>query len=646
MNKKPTLSFISLPLLFVAVVLVDSFLWGACSNHQEPHVSLEAVAYPTEGERTPDPNIERLGVMGTGDIHGVLEAMTQKTTETNQNPSVVYTQGGAPMLGAYLKTLRRELQGRLLWVDAGDQFQGSIESNTYQGQSVVTVFNHLGLTAAAVGNHEFDFGQTPLQQRIQEAHYPYLVANVLSTTANRPSSFFPGTLPSTLVQAGRLRVGIIGLITPDTPRTSMARNLVGLTFTPLQEAALRESQWLRQHGAHVVILVTHAGVRCQTPPEATGLRLRKATDPQGSCDPHDEIPQLLQQLPVGTLDAVIAGHTHEVVHQFLPQGPRETAAKVPVIEAGYQGRYANLIYFSYDFRQKRLLSEETRIEGPIPICEKVFAHQKNCDGIQTPPENGRGLLARPVFHGQAMYPDAETEQVLAPIKAQVEAAHTQIIAQAARRLHHTRTEESALGNLVSDAMREATHADIALINGGGIRASIEAGPISQASLLRSIPFDNNVSLVTLKGEQLTRVLRKAQTGAYKWFSISGATMKLRSLSEPAARADVDQNGIIEPNEWDRVLEIRLANGLPIQPNKMYTLATLDFLITGGDGMGPVFASMAPSQIQLNAAGSLRELVQNYLRHKGILNTTEQPCLDPNHPRLRIETPSRSLAGSL
>src|SRR5690606_6171236 len=105
--------------------------------------------------------------------------------------------------------------------------QGSLESNTSKGAPVVQFFNELGVSAATIGNHEFDFGLDALRSRMSEAKYPYVIANVREGDAEVP---FPNAVPSLILKAGTLKVGIIGLVTETTPVTTRKVLLESLRF--------------------------------------------------------------------------------------------------------------------------------------------------------------------------------------------------------------------------------------------------------------------------------------------------------------------------------------------------------------------------------------------------------------------------------
>lgn len=596
-------------------------------------------------------NLETLVILGTNDIHGALAPAQLKSRDATP---IDYEKGGAALFASHVSILRRQYGEHLLLLDAGDQFQGSIDSNLEEGRPMIQFFNQLGYTAAAIGNHEFDFGPVgsrgahnpeasagsdlrgTLKARIAEARYPYLAANVY----DRKSGGFPGvpgTRASTLVKVGRLKVGIVGLTTLGTPTSTRPTFVNDLEFRPMPSIAIAESKKLRAEGADIVLLVTHAGVFCNIPVAAdrgtrSGL-IKTEADFQTGCASDQEVPELLRKIPKGTFDAVVSGHTHSLVHHWI-EG-------VPVIQAGTQGVYYNLIYLTYDWTQKRLRADKTRIEGPIPICEKIFANQKNCNGEAPAPPQGRGNLVRPKLRGVEVQKDPAMKATLASTFQNTAQKKAEVVGLAARPLSHTREAESMLGNLVADAIRDALGTDAAIMNPGGVRAGWEAGPIHYEHVFRTLPFDNFLSKLTLTGKELRNFVRITHSGARGFYSTSGLRVRaIRREDEPYS-GDLDGNKKTEPWELDRVLEVKFADGREIEDGKMYTVGTIDFLVDGGDSLGWFMSSLPKDRMIPMAGPVLRDSVVAHLKklgaaHPAGINAEAAPLVNPSEPRLILE----------
>jgi 5'-nucleotidase len=615
--------------------------WSSCSS--VPQGPENQVLFETSG------NLETIVFLGTNDIHGALSPEKLKTADDRPRP---YNKGGASILASHIKVLRSEFASRLVWLDGGDQFQGSIESNLAEGAPMVDFFNTLGMSAAAIGNHEFDFGagkestSTPtstfklsntekrkvLTERIRQAKYPYLSANVFDKKTGKYPGI-EGTQPSVLLNAGRLKVGVIGLTTQDTPVTTRPVFVSDLEFRDLAQTTIQEAAKLRKQGAHIIIALMHEGTVCNLA-EQTGKTIKTGaikseTDVQSLCNPKYPIHDYIRKLPTGTIDGIVSGHTHQVVHHWIDG--------VPVIESGTRNQYYNLLYLTYDWSKGKVVKERTRIEGPVPICEEIFENQGNCNGSQTPPKNGRGLLATPYLHGKRIEPDPETESLLKPVLARTEAAKKEVLGKADRRLEHARTEESAMGNMVADAVRESIGADVAIMNNGGIRSGLESGTILYEDVFRMLPFDNFVSKLDLTGKELKTFLKIAESGATGFFPISGMKLRLIKLGDEPWSKDLNSDKKIEPWEMDRLIEAALINGSPIEDNKRYSVATIDFLVQGGDRMGWFMSTIPTHRVTQNAGPVLRDVFISYIKKLGhSLNSEAMPAIDPKNPRFVFE----------
>jgi 2',3'-cyclic-nucleotide 2'-phosphodiesterase (5'-nucleotidase family) len=158
-------------------------------------------------------------------------------------------EGGAAYLAGRLNQLRQEKPSLLL--AAGDMIQGDNWANLFQGASVIELMNAMGFDAMEVGNHEFDFGQKILQERLAQAKFPVLGANVQG---------LPGLKPYVIKTAGDVKVGIIGVITADTGVSTHPKNVEGLTFTPPEAAVQKYLEEIKPQ-VDLVVVLSHLGFR-------------------------------------------------------------------------------------------------------------------------------------------------------------------------------------------------------------------------------------------------------------------------------------------------------------------------------------------------------------------------------------------------
>lgn len=242
-------------------------------------------------------------ILATNDFHGALEP---------RRDSRGVSRGGAATLAAEIRRARdecREPRCTAVLLDGGDEFQGTPASNLSFGRPVVTLFNRLGRTAAALGNHEFDWGQDTLRARMRDAHYPILGANVTDASGG-DIAWIPD---DTIVTVGRVRVGIVGVATVQTPTTTRPANVADLRFVDPVPVVNRSAKAMRARGAQLVVVVAHAGAFClQTPTP--------------SCD--GEIIELARGV-TERVDAIVSGHTHSPVTTVVN--------RIPIVQARSHG---------------------------------------------------------------------------------------------------------------------------------------------------------------------------------------------------------------------------------------------------------------------------------------------------------------------
>jgi len=408
-----------------------------------------------------------LSVIGTSDLHGHVEAL--------------------PMLGGFLDNLRRTRRqdgGQVLLLDAGDMFQGTIASNRTEGAVVVRAYAALGYAAAAIGNHEFDYGpvgpaETPrnsgddprgaLRARAAEAPFPFLDANLIDDATGAPPAW-QNVVPTTIRDVGGVKVGLVGVTTAGTPRSTMPANFAGLSVTPLAPALVAAAADLRRRGATVVIAVAHAGGDCHH---------FDAPDDLGSCEADQEIFQVARDLPAGAIDAIVAGHTHKAVAHRVNG--------IPIVEAFANGRAFGRIDLTIDRGTGRA------------VAARIFPPQ------DVPPPDSVQLVA---YEADVVHPNATVAAAIAPALSATAAAREQRLGvDLGQAIPRTQKAESPLGNLIADLMRAARpDADVALTTSGAVRADLPAGPLTYGRLFETLPFDNRVAMVPLTGGDLAGLI--------------------------------------------------------------------------------------------------------------------------------------------
>lgn len=549
------------------VVLV-ALLLAACKT---PEPKPDPVEPPPPPPSAAEP--VRLTIVGTNDLHGWLMAIAEGGVKA----------GGLAAFSAYLKILRDENPGGVLLLDAGDLFQGTLASNLSEGEAVIDAMNAVGYDAAAIGNHEFDFGPIGphvtagdgedvfgvLKARLAQAKFPLLSANIYEHDSKERPAWLPGDGTLLLERRG-VKLGVVGLTTPQTPQTTLPINVASLRFAPLAPEALTAAKRLREKGAQVVVAVMHAGGKCGTWDDPLDT---------SSCDTAaGEVFTMLSALPPGTLDAVVAGHVHNVIgHVF---------AGTPVIETYGMGKTFGTIDLFVDPKTHAVLPAKTKLQPVQPICELVDDATQSCDARALKGKDVHPAVAQ--FHGRAIAPDEQVAKLVAPALEKVtELQHQKLGLEVPKTLGRNYEAESALGSFLADTLRGMENADVALVNPGGLRADLKAGELTYGAVFEVMPFDNAVATLDLTGDELLRLMKAAYAGRKGVFQVSGVQVKISRCVTP-----------------ERLKAVTLEGGKPIAPASRYRVVMPDFLARGGDGLSGVLTTIDPAHIDF---GQSREL---------------------------------------
>jgi 5'-nucleotidase len=402
-----------------------------------------------------------LRVIGTNDFHGGLEA----------RPNATGTMwGGAVALAGAIRRARDECAPPACYsilVDAGDEFQGQAPSTIARGKPVSEIFNALGYDAAAMGNHDLDWSSDTLRLRMAEQHYPVLSANLIGR--GRSVDWIK---PTAIIRRGPFVIGVIGIMTLEANTAIMAKNIAGLRFVdpvPIVDSLAAD---LRAHGANVVIVLAHAGGRC----DATG---------EAGC--HGEILEIARRL-TRKIDAIIAGHSHELLNTNVNG--------IPITGARTAGQAIDVIDLSL----------------------------------------GAGVVRRDVrlVFGDSLPRDTSIARMVSAAIAAAGPRLNEPIATIAEDLHRT-TGEYSLANLVVDGMRAAGRADFAAANESGIRADLRAGVATYGALFDVQPFGNRLILVTATGAAMRRYFEMMVGARGSSMAISGAVVTIDTMRPLGSR---------------------------------------------------------------------------------------------------------------
>ena len=397
--------------------------------------------------------------------------------------------------------------GKVLLLSGGDVNSGVPESDLQNAKPDFLGMNLSGYDAMVVGNHEFDNPLSVLHQQEDLADFPFLSANTYDAETGRP--LFDAFR---LFDIGGLSVAVMGLTTQDTRRIGHPGNVSSVDFrNPVRVA--NSLVPLMKEQADIVIALTHLGFYPDRP--------------DGNRSPDDS--DLAKQ--TNGIDLIVGAHSQTSL--YSPEKVDDTL----ILQADEYGKYLGRADFTFQNGQLTLENYEL-----IPIN-----HKNQSIKIQEDPEMLK-LLKPYKKEGQrlAMKTTGHSDQRLEGEKNKV------------------RTRATNLGVLVATSMMEKTYADFAVINSGGIRASLPAGDISYRDILQVQPYSNFVSYINLTGKEIREYLESvatmpANTGAFAQFAGLQMIIKGKTVSK-----------------------IRI-QGRPLKEKRKYRMAINDFIAAGGDG---------------------------------------------------------------
>jgi 5'-nucleotidase len=526
-----------------------------------------------------------LRVLQSSDVHGYYGAPPATGPHAGT--------GGLRQLASVVDDERRS-KAAVMLVDSGDMWSGTQLSDRSEGALGILAYNALGYSGAALGNHEFDYGPIgprreggrdpfgSLKRRLAEATFPILAANLIDRTTSLPPDW-TNLLPSTIVESGGFQIGLIGVITEDTPTITFPHVGERLIFTDPTDAVVREAESLRAQGVDLVFVLAHIGGGC---------RAFDDPDDLSSCDMESPLFQLVRGLPEGLVDVVFGGHTHRPIAHRLNG--------VIVAQPGKYGRSVSVV----DIR-------DTGAARP-----SITVH---------PPRTVRASHATPLSHAlDAVL--AKEEAAVAKVRAE------DLGARLIRPLSKHLETGGRLGSFLCDVLR--THyadREICILNTGGLRADLEEGPITYGALYDVMPFGNRPAFMDLTGAELRQILRISASGAHGPPQVSGVHLTIDRARDACPKRDRDGDGSIKKTDRDRLTSLTLSDGSPIEDDRIYKIVTSSFLAYGGDSWRPILARVPKNRIRvLRDDLPTRDIIAAWLRR-------ERPVLDSPHLPLAPET---------
>lgn len=529
------------------------------------------------------PTAFKVRILHTNDHHARIEPVLDSATP----PQPLH--GGVAHRHTLIESQRQSAGTDLdvLLLDAGDVFQGTLYFNQYNGLADLEFYKAMQYQAIAIGNHEFDKGPQALVDFIAKAADPAFVpavnpagsvaaavaipvisANINTTAASPLNGKIVKNTIITLSKgaAAGKKIGIFGLTAPDTAILSNVGE--GITFVGNPDPADANTELvalinaqvteLKNQGAHAVIALTHIGY------------------------PLD----LVMAAKTAGIGLFLGGHSHTPLGpQPNKQGEYPTPVtnsagdNVPVLTNWEWGRWLGVFDVGFDDQGRVAELTGTPIEVIANATKAGYiapnaAMQSRIDTDYKPPLD---------------------------VLRQQKVGETQVQLDGVR--NNVRTRETNLGSMIADILLQKTRSDgaqVAITNGGGIRAPINVGNVTVGNVLEVLPFGNTIALVTLTGAQLLAALEngvsQVELVAGRFPQVAGLRFSYTS-GYPANR---------------RVLKVEIQQNdgsfVALDPAANYRVATNNFMLTGGDG----YASFPQGQDKVDTGFIMADVVADYI----------------------------------
>jgi 5'-nucleotidase/UDP-sugar diphosphatase len=467
----------------------------------------------------------QLHILHFNDFHSRIEPINRfNSTCSPSDDAEGSCFGGAARLFTLINQMRDAITAQgdpVLVLSAGDSSQGSLFFTTYGGAAEAELNNLIGLDAMAVGNHEFDNGPEGLLVFTESAEYPIVGANIDVSANNMLAG---QVVPYAILNAGDLRVGIVGAVTNDTPEISSPGPTV--VINDALESVRSSVEELQAQGITTIIALTHVGY----------------------------IPEQEMAAQIPGLTAVVGGHSHTYLSasDSRREGPYPTwvdnvgGGIVPVVQAGAFSRYLGHLILDLDDDGNLIYAGGDTIEINAEVA-----------------------------------PDADVAAWVAEMAEPIEATRNLVVSESTAPIEGDRTVcramECEMGNLVTDAMLSRVAGQgitIAIQNGGGLRASIDDGTITLGEVLTVLPFQNTMATFELSGAAVVAALENGasqiEEGAGRFAQVSGVHYTIDAAAEAGSRVS------------DVMVQVE-GGWAPIDADAMYGVVSNNFMRGGGDG---------------------------------------------------------------
>ena len=599
--------------IFKLFLLLELF---SCNISQKIESDTDSDSIIMSNYEYPSPipsDIINVAIMSTSDIHGAVFPNRFQAP----NDTLLYS-GGVINMYSYVKALRKEWQNYFLWLDGGDQFQGTMEVMLSEGEIMKDYYNYVNLDGIAIGNHEFDYGIERLKQYIEKEKYPTLCANLFDKKAQKyiwEEGMWKNVEPYHIYTLGgegqpKIRLGAIGLATAETVLYT-STDLSDYIFDNYYDVTKRWTDHLRlKEKVDAVILLVHFGPNCPLEPEEKlKLKIRDKNTVQKECREKEEIMPFLKKLESEELkiDAILGAHIHDIVHHWI--------RGIPVIETANGANYFHVLYLPFKVNENggvTLQNNDIKIEGPVPVCEKIWPDTKECSYRGNEPTTNMKKIS---YHNSILETDQGIIQALDNWYTITKPKLENIIARTDTEITLNGQEESVLTNLVNDIGKIITGADICFYNMGSLSHSWHVGGITEIDVFKMFSFNNTWNVFDMTGEEVIKMFKELNINDI--YPATGITQTYVKKNMKNYLRDIEL--------WDGIKKSK------IELDKTYKVCTNDFLASGGIQMRKIREWYDLRNLEIH--GIIRDDMVKYFKSMKVIK--REYYIDEKNPNLII-----------
>ena len=571
-----------------------------------------------------------IAILSTNDLHGHF---FPEDIEFSEN---AYTRGGMDYLEKYIDIIRNEFKSRFIYLDAGDLFKGGLESQLTDGDIMTESLNLMQCKATTFGLHEFDYSREFLENKIKQASFPYLSTNIYDNVKKTKNAFGDNHLTSKIYtinisdseyvqnipeeekndDQNIIKIGIVGLAKNLDKNVITGTGFDDIDFLSYKNELTEEATKLREEGCHAVLLLANIGLDCGD--NTMKLNMYKSNSKQDLCDTDSELYQLLLSIDSSIIDGIITGQSHKEVHHWINDKP--------IISSVDKGLYANILYLQFKWDKTKEIykvnPKQSAIEGPIPICEKIFNKTNNCELIKPSEVEEYFPTLEYQFHGIKM----EKTDTFSPIHNKYDSAWEYYkekicdIVGTEEILNIENNGDFYIGNILTEIQNRMTGSQISIFDAKLLSDTWNPGKLPKYKISSLITTQSKLCSFSMKGKELLKMMSILQSGEDKYYVTSG-------LKQIMSKDENNQFYLSQVKYFDGYKEEEII------PDKDYTISAIEELIVNGKGdFKNVLSWYKPQELKCDY-GSIQELIEIYLKAQKTVDVRKYK--DENNPKIKF-----------